>query len=74
MPRLVSLTLAFALQLRKKARENLSQGSQRMLLPITKTPTQLQYPPYTHLITVNVTGYCCFHSGVAGHIPFATLG
>ena len=32
----------------KKARKNLSQGSQRMLLPITKTPTQLQYPPYTH--------------------------
>ena len=32
----------------EKARKNLSQGSQRMLLPITKTPTQLQYPPYTH--------------------------
>ena len=32
----------------EKARKNLSQGSQGMLLPITKTPTQLQYPPYTH--------------------------
>ena len=31
----------------EKARKNLSQGSQRMLLPITKTPIQLQYPPYT---------------------------
>jgi hypothetical protein len=38
VPRLASLTLAFALQLRK-SRENLSQSSQGMLLPITNTHT-----------------------------------
>ena len=40
----------------EKARKNLSQGSQRILLPITKTPTQLQYHhTHTHNITKSPT-------------------
>ena len=48
VPRLCELNPGICLTTEKKARKNLSQGSQRMLFPITNTPTQLQYPPNTH--------------------------
>jgi len=51
VPRLRGLNPGICLTTEEKARKNLSQGSQRMLFPITNTPTQLQYPP-THTLII----------------------
>ena len=51
-PVFASLTLAFALKLRKKQGKNLSQGSRRVLVPITKTPTQFS-PSVTHITLIH---------------------
>ena len=48
VPRVVSLTLAFALQLRKKHGITSVSVVKECCYQLPKTPTQLQYPPYTH--------------------------
>ena len=44
VPRFCELNTGICLTTEEKARKNLSQGSQRMLFPITNTPTQFTTP------------------------------